>query len=142
MYFYYLVLCALVQLIILSCSFVFLIFYYQTKRGFPKARPDTSRPAPITFSSTRAPSSDKTNSDIRGNRENKNASSPGNSFGNIHFGNIHIYIPFWENDISTYFSTIELMFQEANMTSKRSRYLALVTTYLETPVYLSLWHIY
>ena len=122
MYFYYLVSCALVQLIILSCSFVFLIFYYQTKCGFPKARPDISRPAPITFSSTRAPSSDRTNSDIRGNRENKNASSPGNSFGNIHLP------PFWENDTSAYFSTIELMFQEANMTSERSRYLALVTT--------------
>ena len=37
-------------------------------------------------------------------------------------------LPFWENDASAYFSTIELMFQEANMTSKRSRYLALVTT--------------
>ena len=36
--------------------------------------------------------------------------------------------PFWENDASAYFSTIELMFQEANMTSERSRYLALVTT--------------
>ena len=36
--------------------------------------------------------------------------------------------PLWENDASAYFSTIELMFQEANMTSERSRYLALVTT--------------
>ena len=81
-----------------------------------------SRPAPITFSPTRALSSDRTNSDIRGNRENNNASSPGNSFGKIHLS------PFWENDASTYFSTIELMFQEANMTSQRSRYLALVTT--------------
>ena len=73
---------------------------------------------------------------MRGNMENNNASSPGNSFGNIHLP------PFWENDASAYFSTIELMFQEANMTSERSRYLALVTPYLETPVYLSLWHIY
>ena len=36
--------------------------------------------------------------------------------------------PLWENDASAYFSTIELMSQEANMTSERSRYLALVTT--------------
>ena len=86
MYFYYLVLCALVTaLIILSCSFVFLIFYYQTKRRFREARPDISRLAPITFSPTRAPSSDITNSDICGNRENNNASSPRNSFGNIHY---------------------------------------------------------
>ena len=109
-------------LIILSCSFVFLIFYYQTKRGFHEARPDILRPGPITFSPMRVPSSDRTNSDIRGNRENNNSSSPGNSFENIHLP------PFWENDASAYFSTIELMFQEANMTSERSRYLALVTT--------------
>ena len=87
-----------------SCSFVFLIFYYQTKRGFHEAGPDISWPAPITFPPTRAPSSDRTNLDIRGNRENNNASSPGNSFGNIHLP------PFWENDASAYFSTIELMF--------------------------------
>ena len=80
------------------------------------------RPAPITFSPTRASSCDRKNSDIRGNRENNNASSPGNSFENIHLP------PFWENDASAYFSTIELMFQEANMTSERSRYSALVTT--------------
>ena len=79
-------------------------------------------PAPITFSPTTAFSSDRTNSDIHGNRENNIASSPGNSFGNIHLP------PFWENDASAYFSTIELMFQEACMTSERSRYLALVTT--------------
>ena len=43
MYFYYLVLCALVTaLIILSCSFVFLIFYYQTKRKLHEVRPDIS----------------------------------------------------------------------------------------------------
>ena len=123
MYFYYPVLCALVTaLIILSCSFVFLIFYYQTKRRFHETRLDISRPAPITFSPTRAPSSDRTNLDIRGNREDNNAFSPGNSFENIHLP------PFWENDGNAYFSTIELMFQEANMTSERSRYLALVTT--------------
>ena len=45
----------------------------------------------------------------------------------IVFGNIHVP-PFWENDASAYFSTIELMFQEARMTLERSRYLALVTT--------------
>ena len=123
MYFYYLALCALVTaLIILSCSFVFLIFYYQTKRGFHEAGPDISRPAPITFSPTRAPSSDRTNSDISGNSGNNNVFSPANSFGNIHLP------PFWENDASAYFLTIELMFEEANMTSERSRYLALVTT--------------
>ena len=123
MYFYYLALCALVTaLIILSCSFVFLIFYYQTKHGFHEAGPDISRPAPITFSPTRAPSSDRTNSDISGNSGNNNVFSPANSFGNIHLP------PFWENDASAYFSTIELMFEEANMTSERSRYLALVTT--------------
>ena len=97
-----------------------MIFYYQSKRGFHEASPDISRPAPITFSPKRAPSSDRTNSDIRGIRENN--SSPGNSFGNIPL------LPFWENDASAYFSTIELMFQEANMTSERYRYLALVTT--------------
>ena len=96
--------------------------YYQTKRGFHEARPDISRPAPITFSPTRAPSSDRTNSDICGNRENNNAFSFGNSFGNIHLP------PFWENDASAYFLTIELMFQEVNMISERSRYLVLVTT--------------
>ena len=123
MYFYYLVLCALIiALIILRYSFVFLIFYYQTKRGFHEARPDISRPVPITFSPTRTPSSDRTNSEIRGNKENNNASSLGNSFEKIYLP------PFWENDASAYFSTIKLMFQEANMTSERSRYLALVVT--------------
>ena len=73
MYFYYLALCALVTaLIILSFSFVFLIFYYQTKHGFHEAGPDISRLAPITFSPTRAPSSDRTNSDISGNSGNNN----------------------------------------------------------------------
>ena len=43
------------------------------------------------------------------------------------FGNIHLP-PYWENDASAYFLTIELMFQVANMTSERSRYSALFTT--------------
>ena len=98
MYFYYLVLCALVTaLIILNCSFVFLIFYYQSKRKFHEVRSDISRPAPITFSPTRAPSSDRTNSHIRGNRKNNNAFSPGNGFGNIQLP------PFWENNATVYF---------------------------------------
>ena len=98
MYFYYLGLCALVTaLIILNCSCVFLIFYHQTKRGFREASPDISRPTPITFSPTGAPSSDRTNSDISGNSGNNNVFSPGNGFGNIHLPH------FWENDASAYF---------------------------------------
>ena len=122
MYFYKLVLCALVAaLIIFSCSFVFLIFCYQTKRRFHDAKPEMSRPAALTLSPTKAPPDDGVNSDISNNRENNNASSPRNSFGNIHLP------PFWENDASAYFSINKLMFQEPNMTSEQSKYLALVT---------------